>query len=87
MGLCELSGVPRDGADDVSGKVVGRHFGSFFVDDFKVIRIHNFLQAIECFRVYFAQFFERSVVCNEREFAAPEVCSEMVHAPDGSLHF
>ncbi len=27
------------------------------------------------------------MVCDERKFAAAEICCEMFHAPDSSLHF
>ena len=58
----------------------------FLIHDVKIIRIHNFLQAIECFCVYFAQFFERSVVRHKRKFAAAEIGRKMFHAPDSGLH-
>ena len=86
MSLDELSGIPRDGVDDVSGKVICWHFASFFIHDVKIVSVHNFLEAVERFCMNFAQFFERSVVRHERKFAAAEVGRKMFHAPDSSLH-
>ena len=87
MSLGELSGIPRDGVDDVSGKVICGHFASFFIHDVKIVSVHNFLEAVERFCVNFAQFFERSVVRHKRKFAAAEIGRKMFHAPDSSLHF
>ncbi len=86
MSLGELSGVPRDGVDDVSGEVICWHLTSFLIHDVKIVSVHNFLEAVERFCVNLAQFFERSVVRHEREFAATEIGRKMFHAPDGSLH-
>ena len=86
MSLGELSGIPRDGVDDVSGKIICWHFASLFIHDVKIVSVHNFLEAVERFSVNFTQLFERSVVRHERKFAAVDVGRKMFHAPDSSLH-
>ncbi len=86
MSLGELSGIPRDGVDDVSGEVICWHFAAFFIHDVKIVSAHNFLKAVERFRVNFAQFFERSVVRHKRKFAAAEIGRKVFHAPYSCLH-
>ncbi len=86
MSLGELSGIPRDGVDDVSEEVICRHFAAFFIHDVEIVSVHNFLKAVERFCVNFAQFFERSVIHHKRKFSAAEIGRKMFHAPDSRLH-
>ena len=37
--------------------------------------------------MHLAQFFERSVVRDERKFSSTEISGKMVHAPNCRLHF
>ncbi len=86
MGLLECGRVPLDGIDEVARQIIGWHLASFFVNDVKIERIHDLLQAVEHFGVDITQFFQRSVVGDQLKFAAMEIGGKMIHSPDCCLH-
>jgi hypothetical protein len=54
LSLSEFSGIPLDGVNDIPGKVICRHFTSFFIHDVEVVRVHDFLEAVESFGMHFS---------------------------------
>ncbi len=50
---------------DILGQVIGWHFGTLSVHNFKAIGLHGFLQQAQGFGVYFSKFFQRLVIGEE----------------------
>jgi len=48
--------IPRDGADQISRKVVRWHLASFLINDVEVKSVHGFLKPIQRFGMHFAEF-------------------------------
>ena len=83
----QLKVVPGNGVNHITAEKVGWHFTPLFVNDLEVKFIHRFLQTVERSRMNFAELFQRLVVGEQGEVAAPQVRGEVIHGPDGSLHF
>ena len=86
LSLDQMFCVPVDSSDDIPRQVVSWHLGSLFVADLKVVTTHGFLQAIQGFRVNLAKLLQRFMVGVQDEVPSPQVCIEMIHTPDSSLH-
>ncbi len=71
----------------ISGKEIGRHFFTFFVDYFEGKQVHHLLQPVQSFCVHFAQFLQGFMVSEQFELSTFEMHFESFHAKNCCLHF